>query len=80
MFVFSKAFFIYLFVYYFLDRPQFVLMKLYNIRVPLNRANSWNFQIDKRNLDITVSSSSNRLFFYDLLIIIFVIGKADHHY
>jgi len=80
MFVFSKAFFIYLFVYYFLDRPQFVLMKLYNIRVPLNRANSWNFQIDKRNLDITVSSSSNRLFFYDLLIIIFVIRKADHHY
>jgi len=34
-----KAFFIYLFVYYFvLDRPQFSLMKLYNIRVLLNRA------------------------------------------
>ena len=48
-----KAFFVYLFVYYFvLDKPQFALMKLYNIRVQLNRANSWNFQIDKRNLDI----------------------------
>jgi len=35
----SKAFFIYLFVYYFLDRPQFALMKLYNIWVLLNRAN-----------------------------------------
>jgi len=23
---------------FFLDRPQFALMKLYNIRVPLNRA------------------------------------------
>jgi len=69
-------------VYYFvLDRPQFALMKLYNIRVGLllNRANSY-FQIDKRNLDIAVSASSNRLFFYDLLIIIFVRGKADHHY
>ena len=52
----------------------------YNIRVLLNRANCWNFQSDKRNLDITVSVSSNRLFFYDLLIIIFVRGKADHHY
>ena len=70
-----KAFFIYLFVYYFfLDRPQFALMKLYNIRVLLNRANCWNFQIDKRNLDIAVSASSNRLF-YDLLIIIFVRAK-----
>jgi len=30
----------YLFVYYFvLDRPQFALMKLSNIRVLLNRAN-----------------------------------------
>jgi len=69
-------------VYYFvLDRPQFALMKLYNIRVGLllNRANSY-FQIDKRNLEIAVSASSNRLFFYDLLIIIFVRGKADHHY
>jgi len=35
-----KAFFIYLFVYYFVfDRPQFALMKLYNMRVLLNRAN-----------------------------------------
>jgi len=72
---------IYLFVYYFvLDRPQFALMKLYNIRVPLCRANCWNFQTDKRNLDIAASASSNRLFFYDLLIIIFVRGKADNHY
>jgi len=39
-------------VYYFvLDRPQFALMKLYNIRVLLNRANCWNFQSGKRNLD-----------------------------
>jgi len=60
-------------MYYFvLDRPQFALMKLYNIRVPLNRANCWNFQTDKRNLDIAVSASSNRLVFYDLLIVIFV--------
>jgi len=62
-----------------LDRPQFALMKLCNIRVLLNRANSWNFQIDKRNHDIVVSASSNRLFFYNLLIIIFVRGTADHH-
>ena len=76
-----KAFFIYLFVYYFvLDRPQFALMKLYNIRVLLKRANCWNFQTDKRNLDIAVSASSKRLFFYDLLIIVFVRGKADHHF
>jgi len=35
-----NAFFIYLFVYYFVvDRPQFAFMKLYNIRVLLNRAN-----------------------------------------
>ena len=75
-----KAFFIYLFVYDFvLDRPKFALMKLYNIRVLLNRANCWNFQIDKSNLYI-VSASSNRLYFYDLLIIIFVRSKADHHY
>ena len=46
-----KAFFVYLFVYYFvLDRPQFALMKLYNIRVPLNRGNCWNFQIDRENV------------------------------
>jgi len=32
-----------------------------------------------RNLGITASASSNRLFFYDL-VIIFVRGKADHHY
>jgi len=32
-----------------------------------------------RNLDTADSASSNRLFFYDLLII-FVTGKADHHY
>jgi len=77
-----KAFFIYLFVYYFVfDRLQFALMKLYNIRVLLNRANCWNFQIDKRNLDIAVSALSKRLFFYDLLIITFVRGKADDkHY
>jgi len=76
-----KAFVICLFMYYVvLDRPQFALMKLYNIRVLLNRANCWNFQIDKRNLDIAVSASSNSLFFYDLLSIIFVRGKADHHY
>jgi len=68
-------------VYYFvLDRPLFAFMKLYNIRILLNRANCWNFQIDKRYLDIAVSASSNRLFFYDLLIIIFVRGKAHHHY
>jgi len=67
-------------MYYFvLDWPQFALVKLYNIRVPLNRANCWNFQINKRNLDIAVSASPNRLFFY-LLIIIFVTDKADHHY
>ena len=35
-----KAFFVYLFVCYFvLDRPQFDLMELYNIRVRSNRAN-----------------------------------------
>ena len=68
-------------MYYFvLDRPQLALMKLNNIREPLNRANCWNFQIDKINLDIAVSALSNHLFFYDLLIIIFVRGKADHHY
>jgi len=66
----------YLFVYYFvLDRPQFALMKLSNIRVLLNRANCWNFWIDKRNLDIAVSASSNRLFFYDLMIIILLGAK-----
>jgi len=33
MFIFLSHFFVYLFVYYFfLDRPQFALMKLYNIR------------------------------------------------
>ena len=81
MFVFLRHFFVHLFVCYFvLDRPQFALMRLYNIRVPLNCANCWNFQIDKRNLDIALSASSNRLFFNDLLIIIFVRGKADHHY
>jgi len=67
-------------VYYFvLDRPQLALMKLYSM-VLLNRANCLNFQIDKRNLDIAVSASSNSLLFYDLLIITFVRGKADHHY
>jgi len=65
--------------YFVSDRPQFALMKLYNIRIPLNRANCWNFQIEI-NLDIAVSASSNRLLFYDLLIIIFVEGKVDHHY
>ena len=36
-----NAFFVYLFVYYFvLERPQFALMKLYNIGVLLNPANS----------------------------------------
>jgi len=76
-----KGIFIYLFVYYFvLDRPQCALMKLYDIRVLLNRVNCWKFQIDKRNLDIAVSASSNRLSFYDILIIICVRGKADHHY
>jgi len=39
-----------------------------------------NFQIDKRNLEIAVSAPSNRLFFYDRLIIIFARDKADHHY
>jgi len=68
-----RAFFIYLFAYYFVvDRPQFAVMKLYNIRVLSNRANCLNFQIDTRNLDIAVSASSNRLFLYDLLIIIFL--------
>jgi len=38
--------------YVVLDRSQFALMKLYDISVLLNRANCWNFQIDKRNLDI----------------------------
>ena len=71
-----SEFFIYLFVYYFfLDRPQFALTKLYNIRLLLNRANCWNIQTDKRNLDIAVSASLNRLFFYYLLIIIFVRAK-----
>jgi len=38
--VISKAFFIYLFVYYFsLDGPLFAFMKLYSYRVLLNRAN-----------------------------------------
>jgi len=75
-----EGIFIYLFLHYFvLDRPQFALMKLYNIRVLLNRAKCWNFQIDKRNLDTADSSSSNRLFLYDVWII-FVRGKADHHY
>jgi len=59
-----QGIFVYLFVYYFvLDRPKFALMKLYNIKVPLNRANCWNFQIDKINLDIAVSAWSNHLFF-----------------
>jgi len=81
MFVFLRHFFVYLFVCYFvLDRPQFALMKLYNIRVLLNRADCWNFQVDKRNLEMAVRASSNRMFFYDILIIIFVKGKADHHY
>jgi len=40
MFVFLRHLFIYLFVYYFfLDKPQFALMKLNNIRVLLNHAN-----------------------------------------
>jgi len=55
-------------VYYFvLDRPQVAIMKLYNIRVLLNRAYCWNFQIDKRNLDTADSASSNRSFLYGLL-------------
>jgi len=54
-------------------------MKFYNIRVLLNRANCSNFQIDKRNFDVTVSAPSNRLFFKDLLII-FLKDIADHHY
>ena len=59
-----QGIFIDLFVYYFvLDRPQFALRKLFNTRVRFNRANCWNFQLDKRNFDIAVSSSSNRLFF-----------------
>ena len=76
-----KAFFIYLFVHYiFLDRPQFSLIKLYHIRVLLNHANCWNFQSDEIYHDIAASASSNRLFFYDLFIIIFIRDKADHHY
>ena len=59
---------------------SFALAVVFIIRVPLNRENFWNFQTDKRNLDIAVSASSKRLFFYDLLVIIFVRGKADHHY
>jgi len=40
MFVILRHFFVYLLVYYFvLDRPQLALMKLYNMRVLLNRAN-----------------------------------------
>jgi len=40
MFVFLRHLFIYLFVYYFfLDKPQFALMKLNNIRALLNHAN-----------------------------------------
>jgi len=68
--------FFYIGYYCVLDRPQFALMKLYNIRVLLNRAGCWNFQIDKRNLDIAVSASSHLLFFYEFLIY-FVRGKAD---
>ena len=49
-------------------------MKLYNIRVLLNRAICWNFQTDIRNLDIAVSVSSNRLFFYDLFDYFFLLG------
>ena len=67
-----------LFYYFVIDRPQFALMN--NIRVGFNRANCRNFQIDKRNLDKAVSASSNRLFFLDLLIIIFLRAKADNHY
>ena len=68
-------------MYYFvLDRPQFALMKLYNIRYCWTVQIAENFQIDKRNLDIAVSAPSNRLFFYDRLIIIFARDKADHHY
>jgi len=51
-------------------------MKLYSIRVPLNRANCWNFQIDKRNLDTAVRASLNRLFYSDVLITIFGRGKG----
>jgi len=78
MFVFLRqAFLIYLFAYYFfIDSPQFALIKLYNIKELLNRLNCWNFQIDWRDLDRTVSSRSNLLFFYDVLII-FVRRKAD---
>ena len=36
----------------------------------MNRANCWNVQIDKLNLDIAVSASSNCLFFCDLLMIL----------
>jgi len=68
--------FFYIGYYCVLDRPQFALMKLYNIRVLLNRADCWNFQIDKRNLDIAVSASSHLFFFYEFLIY-FVRGKAD---
>jgi len=79
MFVFVRHFLSIFVYYFFLDKPQFALMKLYNIRVLLNRANYLNFQTDQRNLDIRVSSTSNSLFFYDLLII-FVRAKRNHHY
>jgi len=76
MFVFFRHFYVFVRVVLCLR-----LMKLYNIWVLLNCANCLNFQNDKRNLDMAVSASSNRLFFYDLLIIIiFVGGRADHHY
>jgi len=69
---------------FFRDRFQFGLTKLYDIKVLLNHANCWNFQSDKRDLDMLVVIKkfvvrSNRLFFYGLMIT-FVRGKMDHHY
>jgi len=76
MFVFLRHFYLFVCVLFFLDKPQVAFMKLYNIRVLLNHANCLNFQTVCRNLDITVSATSNHLFFYNLLII-FVRGKPE---
>jgi len=48
----------------------------------MNRANCWNFQSDKINLDmlfVRFVVMSNGLLFYDLFIIC-VRGKTDHYY
>jgi len=58
-------------------------MKLYNIRVLLNRANCSKFQSDKRNLDMLVFSKKGCGYIKPLVLLhfdYFCWGKADHHY